>query len=540
MIAQKKLCRCLIMAALAASSSIAQAGTPGHPRKTARFYPLDSPAVPSALGSQPLLLPQSGVTALATSGSVIWLGTQDGLVRYQPEAPNGERVQYLAGRRYLPDNDVRSLLPVAGRGLWVRTRSGAAYIDVRPISLAAKARLFEEGQAARHMRYGLVSDAVLESPGDTAHSHTEPSDNDGLWTAMYAAAETFRYSATHSPAALRRAHQSLDAVLFLTKVAHIPGYPARSFVRMGDNGAEGPEWHTSVDGRYRWKGDTSSDEIVGHFFLYSTAYDLLPDHDSRQHIAQAVRAIADNILDHNYSLVGETGQPTTWGKWYPEYFASSFGRPDGPLNAIELLSFLKVAEHVTGDERYAQAYRHAAVDLGYAKLGTRYLQLREEINCSDEELFMLSIYPLMKYEKDPTLLALYQQALDQWWQNEQKEENPLWSIMYQKITRGPRIDLRPSLIRLAEMPLNTVNWSVVNSTRHDIRMDGGLYRSHCLQATRLLPPDELPIQRWNTSPFCVDAEGDGRREMEHTTFLLPYWMGQAFHVLSGAALPAKK
>ena len=31
---------------------------------------------------------------------------------------------------------------------------------------------------------------------------------------------------------------------------------------------------------YRWKGDTSSDEIVGHFFLYSIACDHLEDRDS--------------------------------------------------------------------------------------------------------------------------------------------------------------------------------------------------------------------------------------------------------------------
>lgn len=501
------------------------------PRKTVTFYPLDSPMVPKALGSVPLRLPQGQVTALAKAGSVLWVGTRHGLVRSQSGMSNGQGTEYLAGRRYLPDNEVLSLLPVADRGLWVRTRTGVAYIDYQTISLDAKANRFETLQSERHLRYGLVSDAVLDRPGDTTHSATEPSDNDGLWTAMYAAAECFRYRATHSTLSLRRAHQSLEAVLFLTQVTGIAGYPARSFVRKGEGGAEEPEWHDSANGQYRWKGDTSSDEIVGHFFLYSIAYDLLPDRDSKRRIAEAVRAITDNILHHGYSLVGETNRPTTWGKWSPEYFASAIGRPDGPLNAIELLSILKIAAHITGDAHYSQAYRHIALDLDYAKLGTRYLELREEINCSDEELFMLSIYPLMQYEKDPMLLSRYQDALDQWWQNEQKEENPLWSLLYQKITHGPRIGLRRALARLGKMPLNTIDWSVVNSTRHDIDMDGGLYRSRCMQARQLLPPDELPIQRWNTSPFCVDGDGNGQREMEYTVFLLPYWMGKALHML---------
>ncbi|MBT9331523.1 hypothetical protein [Paracidobacterium acidisoli] len=515
----------------AGQATSAQSASPMFPRKTVTFYTPGSAAIPKALGSTPLTLPEGEMTAAATAGDVMWIGTNDGLVRYQAGAGESESTQYLAGRRYLPDNHVLGILPNGNRGVWVRTGAGAAYIDYRPITLAAKADLFEAMQGARHFRYGLVSDAILDKPGDLTHSHTTPADNDGLWTSMYAAAECFHYAADHSPAALARAHRSLDAVLFLSQVTGIPGYPARSFVRRGDAEADGPEWHDSKDGRYRWKGDTSSDEIVGHFFLYSVAYDLLPDPASRQRIAATVRAIATNILDHGYNLVGESGQPTTWGRWSPEYFRSEKGRPDAPLNAIELLSILRTAAHITGDGRFATAYQHAALELGYAALGTRYLELREEINCSDEELFMLSIYPLMHDESDPALIALYQTALDQWWQNERREENPLWSFLYQKITRRGRIPLHDAIARLGRMPLDTIGWSVMNSTRHDLRMNGGLYRGHTPQASRLLPPDELPIQRWNSSPFCVDGWGDGRREEEFTTFLLPYWTGRAFHLL---------
>lgn len=522
----------VVTALLAAvQATAAQPHSLMFPRKTVTFFPPHSAAIPKALGSAPLTLPKGDITALATAGNITWIGTNDGLVRYQANAGESESTQYLAGRRYLPDNHVLGILADGNRGVWVRTLTGAAYVDYRPISLSAKARLFEAMQDARHLRYGLASDAILAAPGDLAHSHTSPSDNDGLWTSMYAAAECFRYAVDHSPSALAHARRSLDAVLFLSQVTGIPGYPARSFVRKGDAGADGPEWHDSADGHYRWKGDTSSDEIVGHFFLYSVAYDLLPDRASRQRIAATVRAIATNILDHDYNLVGETGQPTTWGRWSWEYFRSAKGRPDGPLNAVELLSILKTAAHITGDPRFAVAYQHAAFELGYAALATQYLELRDEINCSDEELFMLSIYPLMHYERDPALTALYQSALDQWWKNEQREENPLWSILYQRITRRGRISLRAAIVRLGRMPLGTVEWSVVNSTRHDVRMDGGLYRGHTPQTRLLLPPDELPIQRWNTSPFCVDGSNDGRREEEFTTFLLPYWMGRFFHLI---------
>jgi superfamily II DNA/RNA helicase len=44
---------------------------------------------------------------------------------------------------------------------------------------------------------------------------------------------------------------------------------------------------------------------------------------------------------------GRDGKPTRWGKWNLEYLRQAHG--DGPLNSLELLSFLKTAAHVTGD-----------------------------------------------------------------------------------------------------------------------------------------------------------------------------------------------
>ncbi|HEX7729857.1 MAG TPA: hypothetical protein VF392_12520 [Terracidiphilus sp.] len=497
-------------------------------RKTVTFYPLDAAEAPSALKAAPRTLPTHGVTAVLNDSGAVWTGTPEGVVR---TASDGD-AQFLASPRYLPDNDVRALAADGAGGVWVRTATGIAHIDYRPLKLDAKALELEQVQSQRHFRYGLVADAILDTPGSLAHTHTGPSDNDGLWTAMYAAGECFRYAADRSPEALARAKTSLEAVLFLTTISGIPGYPARSFVHKGEAlDGDVDRWHDASDPRYRWKGDTSSDEIVGHFFLYATAYDLLPDEALHKRIAVAVEGIMDHILDHGYYLIGETGKPTTWGRWSPEYLSTPGGRPDGPLNAIELLSFLKVAAHITHDPRYDAEYQKVAYQMGYAELGARYLELREEINYSDEELFMLAIYPLMTYEKDAKLLALYQRALDQWWQNEQRERNPLWAVIYQRCTQGAKADLAPAFARLAEYPLNRINWTVKNSARADVPLDGGLERDGCRQTTVLLPLDELPIRRWNSSPFCVDGGEGGREEAEGTTFLLPYWMARAFKLI---------
>ena len=93
------------------------------------------------------------------------------------------------------------------------------------------------------------------------------------------------------------------------------GFPARSYIRAGDQMPTDGEWHWTPDKEYYWKGDTSSDEIVGHFFLFSVAYDLLPDAGLRQRIATTSARIMDHILRNQYTLVDLDGQPTRWGWW---------------------------------------------------------------------------------------------------------------------------------------------------------------------------------------------------------------------------------
>jgi len=102
------------------------------------------------------------------------------------------------------------------------------------MTLAQKAQVFEERIRARHDRYGLTASSNLRVPGDLSSNVTRDDDNDGLWTAMYAAAECFRYAVTKSPEALANARKAVEAVLFLEEVAGRRGFPARSFIRKGD------------------------------------------------------------------------------------------------------------------------------------------------------------------------------------------------------------------------------------------------------------------------------------------------------------------
>lgn len=497
-----------------------------QPQKLRTFYSFGDPRVPAALKTS-----GGPVRAVASDGAV-WYGAPQGLSRVDPNAQRRDRNQYFAGKRYLPDDDVEQLAPDSAAGMWVRTKTGVSHIELRTMTLAAKAALFEKRVHERHDRHGLVSPSNLRVPGDVSTNQMRDDDNDGLWTSMYAAAECFRYAVTHSAEAFASATKSTEAVLLLEEVAGKRGFPARSYIRKGETMPTDGQWHWTPDGQYYWKGDTSSDEIVGHFFLYGVATDLLPDPVLKKRIAETTARIMDHIVEHGYYLIDVTGKPTTWGRWSQAYFRQE--PSDSALNSMELLSFLKTAEHITGNARYAKEYRKAAIDLGYARQATRYKELRQETNYSDEELAMLSFYNIFRYETDRELLdRYYRPALNGWWENIVREENPLWDFVYAMAQPNARVDLVSAVRTLYRMPADTIEWTVTNSNRRDITMAAAADRFERRQATVLLPPDERPVMKWNSDPFDIDGGPDGRSEDDGAAFLLPYWMGRYHGFLRG-------
>ncbi len=479
-----------------------------YPQKIRTFYRPTDAAVPGALRSNSVPLPVGNITATArATDGALWLGTTQGLMRLDFSAPGRDRRQYLAGPRYLPDDRVEQLAPDDRGGVWARTRTGVSHIELRPMTLAQKAGHFEQRIRARH------------------------DHNDGLWTAMYAAGECFRYAVTKSPDALANARKSVEAILFLEEVAGRRGFPARSYIRKGDPMPHGGEWHWTADGQYYWKADTSSDEIVGHFFIFSIAYDLLPDADLRKRIAETCQRIMDHILDHDYYLIDLDGKPTLWGFWNPEKLARD---PDErALNSLQLLSFLKTTEHITGGARYAAEYRKAAHEFKYADLMSGVNEFRTEMNYSDEELAMLPFYCAFQYEKDPAMLKAYRRAVDEWWKNIQREANPLWSFIYLTGQPEAKVDLASAVRTLYRMPMDTIEWSVRNSHRQDLIWVSKPDRHGRREALTLLPPDERPVMKWNGNPFVVDGGGGGNGEDDGAAFLLPYWMGRYHKLIVG-------
>jgi hypothetical protein len=481
-------------------------------------------------------VPVMQFTVIASeSNSVSWIGTPQGAVRLSIGSGGALLKEFFAGLRWLPDDRVVGI-GFDNQAVWLETPKGFAKITWTPMSLAEKSRVFVERVQARHVRWGLTADSRLREAGNVKTNQMVSTDNDGLWTAMYVAAESFRYAVTKAPDARAHARTGMQALMRLESITGIPGFPARSLIKKGvDEQPSDGEWHDTPDGVWRWKGDTSSDEIVGHYFVYPIYHDLVADDSEKVALRGVIDRITNHIIDHGYHLVDADGKPTRWGWWDP---TEIWADPDETgLRALHLVSHLQVAIHLAGSPANRAKYQAAYADL--IKTHRYHLLTRNQkimipgsINHSDDELAFLSFYPLLQYEQDPALRDVYRQSLQRSWQIERPERNPLWNFIYAAGmnagvgTPVKEFDRAESLRTLREIPMDLIEWNVRNSVRVDVPVDPMLDRQGKRQALVVLPYDELGMTKWNGNPFRLDDGAEGKREDDGAFFLLPYWMGR--------------
>jgi hypothetical protein len=421
----------------------------------------------------------------------------------------------------------------------------------------------------------------LTQAGDTQTAVRHDSDNDGLWTAMYGASQCFAYAVDHSPEARRRAHQAFEGLRFLQVVtqggAHSPprGYVARTILPTdrhdpnqgrlesdqreqahGDRlwKAYEPRWPRSADGKWYWKGDTSSDELDGHYFLYALYYDLVAETDEeRQRVQEVVRQLTDHLVDHGFALVDHDGQRTRWGNFQPESLNHDPDWwPERGLNSLSMLSYLAVAAHVTGEARYRDAANRLMEKHAY-RMNAMVPKVQRGIgsgNQSDDEMAFMSFYNLIKYTDDPTLRAQLTAAFYGYWMLEQPERNPFFHFCYaasaaDQTFRDPfeTYSLKPwgdwledSIDTLQRFPLDRVDWAHANSHRLDLvrlpvqQGPGALDLNDGARGYRIdgkvLPVDERFFAHWNTDPWRLDYGGQGHTLASGSVYLLPYHMGR--------------
>ncbi len=281
----------------------------------------------------------------------MWIGTTKGAVRW-----TGKDWHYFGADHWLPGNNVHDIA-VGDKVVYVGTDAGIGIITYEPYTLRKKAEFYERHiNEWGHKRLGFIH--TIYKNGD--EWIREISDNDGGHTAPFLAAMSYKYEVTGDETARAQAVEAFKAMLWLDKVTPKDGFIARAiWSASGDqdnrsrhgSGGLPAKWYSTEDKKWYWKGDTSSDEVIAHFYSVSLFHDLVAEGKEKEMAAQHLKNIASHIIDNGFVMRDMDDKPTRWGRWDPEYLLRPYGSWDRGLNGLEVQAFMLTALGVSGDEK---------------------------------------------------------------------------------------------------------------------------------------------------------------------------------------------
>ncbi|SHN24786.1 hypothetical protein SAMN04488057_113102 [Cyclobacterium lianum] len=496
------------------------------------------------IGEKNTSLPWPDLTAIKEINGLLWFGSEMGAFMLREDG----KFNYYYGERWLPAERVIQISQKNEDEILLLTDQGLGTLVFDTYTLAEKAAIYDRQVRERHIRHGFNASLVGMEKGNVNSGRLGDSDNDGLWTSMYLAGEAFRYAVTGSADALQHVRESLDAMERLYTINPVAGFPSRSFERSGyiERLSDPERWQHAEDPEWDWKATTSSDEAIGHVFVFGVIAELVEDETIRHKAVRLLDELMQHIVDNDWYLVDYDGKPTTWGRWHPDYvnsFPTMVG--DRKLNSSNIVAMLQTAYHFTGKEMYKEkAYElmenHGYLEnlmrpmeeIGRAKEGSDEwaAMLSQSWNHSDDEMYFLGYWGLYRYAFTDELKEKYKAAIVDHWEAERPEKDGLWNI-FTAMVSPENFDLEEAIWYLEEYPLDLINWTVKNSHRKDIELIEENFRR---QTTReVLPPDELQIRRHNANRFGLDGGRDGTQESSAgDIWLLPYWMGRYLDAIS--------
>ena len=497
-------------------------------------------------------LPTVWVTSVERSSEgVMWVGTKLGVTRY-----DGSSWSLRHSRRWLLSDDVRDIAFDSENCAWIATSKGVSAIIKKQITLRQKADHYYGIMKRRHVREPyLVESCGFKVAGDTTTWVPRDNDNDGQYTSMYLAMESYKYAVTKDSEAKDNAQKAFGAMKFLQTVTETDGFVARTVIpsnwdRMADANRtisdrewaeivlEEPResrvedmWRPSSNGKWLWKRGTSSDEITGHMYGYYIYHELVAEGEEKEIVVDQILRIVDYIIDNGYVLVDVDGKHTKWGVWAPEYLNDN---PDWAtergINSVEILSYLKLAYHVSGDEKYQKEFYKLYNDFGYRD---NILKAKSTIKSwrtyIDDELLALAYPVLMDQETDPEVRSRMKESIDQWYSELKDDDNPYFYFLYDGLT-SQKLNLERSLFVLQDNPLDLIGWRIDNSKREDIQ----LTREPILEdiQTDKLLPSERGIMRWDRNPWLAVTGDGGYSERDGVAWMLAYWTGRYYKLIN--------
>ena len=431
-------------------------------------YWLGSDTIPS--------LPSANINGIVSADNGDkYFATETGVIHQH----NG-RLSYYGYKRWIPSPNAQDIALSPDGTICIATDKGLSVFRTRMMSLEEKAvelRNITEKYNVKKDGYVLQRNLEHEGVVSLNEGYVASTDNDGHRTGLYTAALCFEYACTKNEEVRLMAKRSLHAMIKLIDITGIEGFAARA-IRYSDEKDYGTgvrhEWHVTKDRdghELEWLGETSSDEMVGHFYCYANYYDLAADDEDKKLIRKTVTKILNHIINNNFRLVDTDGIPTTWANWNPDLLNNDQKwMYEKGTNSLQMLTFLKIGYHITGDEKYEKIFRYLADDKHYAMNLMQYRILDGHLCHIDDNHDFLMISLLMKYTDDPQLKALFSMGLTYHWNDEKVERNAFYNFVYGAAT-GEMFDADSAIDELVDYPMDQVAWSLYNSYRPDLEWD---------------------------------------------------------------------
>ena len=471
-------------------------------------------------------LPYEDTTCLAQGfDGDVWIGTTKGAIRMLEDDWH-----YFGAYHWLPGDNVRDIA-VADNEVFIATDHGIGVIHYEPYTLRKKADYYERHlDEWGHKRLGFIHTLYWR---DDVGWVREVSDNDGGHTTPYLAAMSFKYAVTGDEAAREAAVDSFKAMVWLDEITPKDGFIARSIWstvgdldKRGRGGSGGlpAQWYPTDDGNWYWKGDTSSDEVDGHFYSVSLFHCLAAKGAEKERAKKHLERIATHIMDNGWVLMDMNDKPTRWGRWDPDYLLRPYGMYARGLNGMEAQTYMRTAYALTGDSKFEEGFQQL-LEWGYHKytVQQRITFPPSDIAPWDDELAFRCYYTLLRYTEDPYLRSIYLRSIARSWEMKRMEHVGWFNFTYSAIT-GNDGEIEEAVRDLREWPLDCVEHNFENSHRDDLVTEPG-YVVYGI-GTRGMSPRETCVKRGSRDALPYDGGMNSRRVMEPTGFLRDYWMGR--------------
>ncbi|MBI5501896.1 MAG: hypothetical protein HY907_16755 [Deltaproteobacteria bacterium] len=339
-------------------------------------------------------------------------------------------------------------------------------------SLAEKAARYDALATRLHIHPLLRGLAPVHLPSGVTEATATFADvdgwrsgeNDGLWSALYLAAQAYRYAVTRDAESLATIRELMDGEAARMRITGVSGVFTRQMIPPGVAGLSCPSDPSSyvpdvekddnkwvqirgdgcvwvVDGTtMAWAATThcgldefsgwcfldnvSKDEYAGHLFALGSVWRLVEDEAVRALAAELLGEIADHLLANEMALVDWDGRVTEHGRFY------AWALDDFPgFNAALALSLFAAAAAATGRDDLRTFYeecllqeagRHACIDRPL-ELPRSYLEhlpaagLYGEDGCranfNNISMHFLSLYGLLAFEREPSRREAIQASL---------------------------------------------------------------------------------------------------------------------------------